>query len=240
MKRFVTFITLLVMLLSMSVNAFAAANDFVASIGEKSAPQLVVTEKDGKKVIGYITAADGTRLSEECEECILITPVSEAEKSTKIPEQAKKTLLSLYEEMRNPDKKLSDIFKSLENADNYVVRDLFDISALCDDIPTKLKDDAVLDLTFKNVTPGVPLTVMVYVNGEWMKADTKTNDDGTVTVYFKNVGAVAFLVPEGTPGVTPDTGDTFNLTFWVTTLVASLVMIAVLVTVILRKRNTEK
>ena len=192
MKRIVTLMLMVVMLITMSVNAVAAPLGFVPSIENKGAPSIVVIDKENDKdVIGYIVDPDKNKLSTEHDDCLIITPVGEAETSTEIPEAARKTLLDIYDELKE---KGTDAIPGVDG--NMVLRDLFDISSDCGDIDTLLPVDGnTLDLKFDlKVTKNTAVQAMLYTNGAWKKLPVVNNGDGTVTATFEDIGAVAFLV----------------------------------------------
>lgn len=235
MKKIVTIIMLVVMLLSMPVNVMAADKDFVPSIENKGAPTIVGDDADGKKVIGHVVDSTKKELTTEHEDCLVITPVAEAETSKDIPEEAKKTLLDVYKTLKEKG------VESIPGVDsNKVVRDLFDISSLCSDIDTHLPVAGnTIDLKFNlKVSKYTDVLGMVFVGGSWHKVPVVNNGDGTITATFEDFGAVAFLVDGSAVGTSPDTGDAFgnNLVLWVSIMVASLILVAILI-VVLRRQN---
>lgn len=236
MKKIVSIMLLVVMLFSMSVNVMAADKDFVPSIENKGAPTVVVIdEENGKKIIGHIVDADKNKLTTEHEDCLVITPVAEAETSKDIPEDAKKTLLDVYKTLKEQG------VESIPGVDsNKVVRDLFDISSICSDIDTHLPVDGnTIELKFDlKVSKYTDVLGMIFVGGAWQKVPVVNNGDGTITATFEDFGAVAFLVDGSAIGTSPDTGDAFgnNLVLWISIMLASLVLVAILV-VVLRRQN---
>ncbi len=235
MKKFVCFITVLVVLMSLSVNALAAG--FVPSINVKPSPELVA-DKDG--VVGTITNAKGETVHLVKEECVIITPVAEAETSTEILAEDKAELLKAYQQIKDA-KKLSALFKDLKDADKMVVRDLIEISPMCDELKAMEANGNILTLTFNmKAKNNLLFNAMLYADGVWKPAKLNNNGDGTVTVQLNQFGTLAFLVPASAVGQTPDTGDSSNLTLWISLLAVSLVVIAVLAVVLLRKRKIER
>ncbi len=244
MKKLLTLILSIVLMLTITVSASAA--DFVESITNKGAPELVVIDRlNGKDVVGFITGPDGNRLSTEFLECLIITSVSEAATDPDIPDDAKDELLKVYEELNKPGTKLSDVCPALNDivkekwdkdktADDLVIKDLFDVTDYCDDIPEHLKDGAILDLTFDlGIGKDVFITAMVYVDGKWQPVvDCINNGDGTVTVKFDKICPVAFLVPGSGVNlstVSPTTSDASSIIMWSAAMLVSLVAIISLV-----------
>ncbi|MBE6824408.1 MAG: hypothetical protein E7513_03575 [Ruminococcaceae bacterium] len=244
MKRLLTLIIAIILMLTITISASAA--DFVESITNKGAPELVVIDQlNGKDVVGFITGPDGDRLSTEFLDCLIITSVSEAPTDPDIPEDAKEELLKVYEELNKPGTKLSEVCPELtdivkekwgkdKTADDLVIKDLFDLTDYCDDLKEHLKDGAILDLTFDlGIGKGVFVTAMVYVDGKWVPVvDCINNGDGTVTVKFDQICPVAFLVPGSGVNmstVSPTTNDASGIIMWSAVMLVSLVAIMALV-----------
>lgn len=245
MKRLLSLVIAIVLMLTVTVSATAA--DFVESITNKGAPELVVIDYvDGKPVVGHVVDSDGNELSTEFIECLVITSVAEAENDSDIPDDAKKVLLDVYEELNNSGANLSDICPDLDTvvkekwdknktANDLVVKDLFDISDLCDDINTYLPQyGATLELTFDlGIGAGMFVAAMVYVDGKWEPVvNAINNGDGTVTVSFDKLCPVAFMVPGSDADlsvVSPTTSDASNAIVWGFVMLISLVAIAALV-----------
>lgn len=253
MKKMITGLLTMVMCLAMICPVFAA--DFVESITYKPAPEVVTTpDENGKKVIGYIRDKDGNILSTEHEDCILITPVSEAESLGEISHEAMTLLLDTYEEFASGKKKLSEVEGLNElaekvlgegkNGDDFVIRDFFDITALCDNFELLHKDGNTIDLTFDlGIGADTYMAAMVYVNGEWvLLKNVVNNGDGTVTCTFEDICPVAFLVPgsEVEAEGAPTTGDVngSRIVIWSSAAIVSLLAI-VAVTVIYRRKRSK-
>ncbi len=250
MKKAISILLVVLTMFTLTVNALAASSDFVPSITNKGAPELVYTTDDsGNKVIGYVKDENGTVLSTEKDECVVITSVSDADGSKDIPADAKAALKAAYDQLTKTDVKLStacpalnDVVKKAlgeyKNADNLIVKDLFDVSVLCEDLKTTHlpKEGTTLALTFKlGIAKDAFVTAMSYKNGAWNVVDTVNNGDGTVTATFEHFCPVAFLVEDTT---TPSTGDNSNsyLAVWYAVMAVSLVLAVALVVVFRRKK----
>lgn len=236
MKRLLTLILAVIMILAVTVSASAA--QFVPSITNKGAPELVVIDiVDGKEVVGFITGPNGEKLSTEYLDCLIISSITEALNDADLPSGVKDALLKVYNEFKD-GAKLSEVCPALEdivkekwgkdkNVDDLVIKDLFDVTDYCDDIPEHLKEGAVLDLTFDlGIASGTFIAAMVYVDGEWVPVkDCINNGDGTVTVKFTEICPVAFLVPgsgQNMNVVSPITSDTSGIILWGAVMVVSL------------------
>lgn len=253
MKKFLVCVLALVTLVVCTVTVAAEGVDFVSSITNKGAPELVYTENGaGEKVIGQLVDKDGNVVSEECLDHIIITSVSDAPNSDEISEEAKKLLLDLYEELSETGTKLSEVCPGLndlvedalgkgKNADDLVVRDLFDISGHCDELTALPKDGQSIELTFDLGLGKDEYAVgMIYVDGAWKPLNMKNNGDGTFSAKFEQLGPVAFMVPgaDKAPSA-PTTGeDHSGLIFWGAMLTLSAVAIVLLV-VFSRKKVEE-
>ncbi len=265
MKRLVSILLVIVTLFSFSLSVMASEVEFVPSITNKGAPEFAVTiDENGKKVIGKLKDSNDNVIAIEYEDHVVITSVSDADSSTEIPKDAKDTLKKVYDELCMPDTKLSELCPELndlvaekvcpnKNADDLVIRDLFDITALCDPLKTQLPTDGtVVDFNFKvNISADTFITAMVYVDGVWKLVPTVNNGDGTITCTFEDICPVAFLVPADAScnGVITDDATDSNVTivtgkdnltnilFWGGIMAVSFALILALCFVSRRKRG---
>ena len=234
MKKIVTAILALVMVLSMSVMVFAATDTFVPSIGAKDAPEIIKIE-----------IFDGERWIEVPEHCLLVTPVAKANEEPRLPKPAKDLLLDVYAKLSNgsmllPEKVLSKAGLEPKSA---IIRELVDISWICtEENPTHaemmVKEGVQLRITFllKGLDKGEPLSVLSYSDEdsddvlEWDAiAGVENKGNGVVACTFDHLCPVAFVVgPEGMPGTGAEL-DT-KLIMWAAVLVVSTVALAVVVT----------
>lgn len=239
MKKVISLISAVMLCVSLIGFVFAADVEFVPSITYKGAPSIVeITDDQGNPAIGTIVNAGGETTGYVDEHCLLVTPLSEASTSTKIPADAKETLLSVYEQLENGTMKLP--YGAGVDGDKMIVRDLFDVSWLCDDHPALIAPEGVtVTLTFNiGIEADVTPVVMTYINGTWEEVvSVKNNGDGTITCVFEDFCPVAISVP--VPGEGPDdTGDKADITLWAVLLVVSAA--AVVTMVILRRREFVK
>lgn len=206
MRRVICLITALVLCLALACPAFAAENEFVPSISYKDHPG-VVPYPGG--YTGRLIDGEGELIDYVTENCLIITPVAKAKESTTIPEKAREILLDVYAKLNDGSMTIPyDKVDSSIDPDVMVIRDLFDVSIVCDKY--QVNDDQHLEITFDlGVAPDVDVTVMVYADGEWHSAvNVVNNGDGTVTVTLDRVGTVAFSVPGSSIVVpAPGTGD---------------------------------
>lgn len=241
MKRILVCIAVFAMVLSMCIVASAA--EFTGSVTNKPAPPIEnVPDNDGNSAVGVIRDANGKIIDYLYEECLVITPVSEAETSDKIPEAAKDLLLDVYGKLLSGEMKLPyELIDPEMNSGNMVIRDLFDASLLCQDHPELLAlPGNTIELTFKlGVAAGVEVVTMVYVDGQWKPiVSTVNNGDGTVTCVFEEICPIAFSVRTGAtePEKTSDISSMPWMILGVSAL-AALVVVTFVYRIVMKKRS---
>lgn len=205
---------LVIVMLTFTFTMVASGAGFVPSASYKPAPEI-------EDIVGH-----------EHDDCIIITPVSEAEETDKIPEEKKDELLDQYEKLSDPNTKIEDLVEDLD--DDLVIKDLFDVTITCDELGTPV--DVVLKTT---VDEDDEIYAIVYADGAWKKIPVKNNGNGTITVTLESEGIVALLSPASAVNVgTPETGDNSNVLLWIAVMLTSLALIVVLV--IVNRRITVK
>lgn len=250
MKRLLTVVLSIILMLSITVSVSAA--QFVPSITNKGAPDLVVIDRiNGKDVVGFITNPDGDKVSTEYLDCLIISSLTQALNGEDLPEGVKEELLKVYGEFKDGakisevcpeiDKIVKEKWDKDKSADDLVIKDLFDITDYCEDLKTHLNGGSILDLTFDlGIAGDTFITAMVYVDGKWVPVvDCINNGDGTVTVKFDKICPVAFLVPgsgQNMDVVSPITADTTSVILWGSVMVIALGCIVALI-VFRRKVN---
>lgn len=226
MKRTIALIAALVLCMSFACSAFAAEDTFVPSIGYKDGPEIDKAVMDGEDVTA----------------CLEVTSISEAEEqSTDITQDERDLLLDVYGDLSDDSMKLP-----LEDG-SYVVRELVDVSFRATDCvgegdghKEKLAQPGVtISVDFDlGVKADTDVKVLVYINGEWVFAESVTNNgDGTVTVVLEDICPVAFCVEEGAEEVPPYTGIAAdrNLVLWIAVMAVSLASMIVLM--VQRRKN---
>ncbi len=206
MKKLLSLVMVLALCLSMGVTALAADN-YVPSIGDKQEPDIVV---DGDVVATIEKYPDGTLLDDITmqDACLVVTSVATAQAGTNnIPPDAKEILLDVYQKLKDGSMKLpyEDLGKDSANME---IRDLFDVSLLCEEHEKMLEEGTnVLKVTFNlGVKSSETVYAMVYVDGQWKKVPSCVNNgDGTVTVKFSEICPVVFCIEAKTPPA--QTGD---------------------------------
>ncbi len=248
MKRVISLIAALSMCLCLGIAVMA--EEFVPSISDKGAPEIVPVEDDnGVMAIAEILegGASGRTIGYMYENCIVVTPVSQARTSTMIPNAAEEMLLDVYGKLSNGSMTLPyEKFNANLNPDTMVIRDLFDVSWLCgeDRIPDHpdhpeivAPKDVVVRVTFDlGVSKNAKVYAMSYKNSAWNPiVSTVNNGDGTVTCVFEDFCPVAFCV--GDSYVTPpaQTGDTSNITLWIVLMSVSAVALGAVLILSFRK-----
>lgn len=241
MKKLIACLTVLLICLSMAVPAAALETEFVPSISVKPAPEIVpVVDGDGSPAIAMLLNGDGEIVDYIGQECLVVTPVAEAETSTLIPDDAEELLLDVYAKLSSGEMTIPyDKHNAGLDETNMIVRDLFDATWLCDDHPVILAPEGVvLQITFNlGVKADEDVYVMSYKNSEWNPIVSCTNNgDGTVTCVFENLCPIEFSV-EGESN-SSQTGDSIGekLPLWGLVALASLLAIVVLTVIYRRDR----
>ena len=239
MKKVIVSMLVLTFVLTGIISAAAADGSFVPSVSYKGSPEIVVSgQENGKNVIGAVVDGNGNKLSTEYDDCIVISSVVDAKNAaTGISQQTRSTLLSVYDQLSAKNAKLSALIPGLNDiakeklganatADDLVVSDLFDITAVCDELKSNLTGENSIMLTFRLPAKRSALVAtMVYYEGKWEPAEKIThNADGTVSITFKRFCPVAFLIKGESneqEQPLPPSGDDTNLVFLASILAVS-------------------
>lgn len=211
MRKVLSMAITLALFMSLTISAFAAENTFVPSITYKDGPDIISSEMDGNDV----------------SECLIVTTLKDAEeKSTDITQDERDTLQKVYEDLK-------DGATTLPTDENYVIRELIDLSFKHDECreiedhghkDQKLKEDGItLTTDFDlGVSQNDEVIVFVYIDGEWKPIESvKNNGDGTITCIFEDICPVAFAVKQPVASMAPQTGDTQNTLLWIGLTAAS-------------------
>ncbi len=246
-------VSILLILVFTAIPLCVLADNFVPSISYKPAPEIVPVDPD----TGLIGTVDGTVGSDEhdynvYQDCIVVTPVSEAETSDEIPDAAAAMLLRAYQELNAQNLKLSTLSEELnalvaaklgngKNADDLVVKDLFDVSVICDNLETALAPEGnTLDITFRiGVEADEEVFIMTYKNNAWSPIEEVVNNgDGTVTGTFEHFCPVAIFIEGEGKSDSPQTG-VFDVTYiWAIVALASAALIVAIV--VINRRASAK
>ena len=212
MKKLISLLAVLMLCATLLVPAYAT-NEFKPSVEFKPAPEIVpVLDPDGNEALAMLIDGDGLIVDYVYagDRCLVVTPVSRAEESTLIPEDAKNTLLDVYAKLTNGTMTLPfEKFNAGLVSSNMVIRDLFDATFLCDEHPDMLLPEGVkLVITFRlGVEKDKDVYTMTYNDSEWNPiVSTVNNGDGTVTCTFEHLCPIAFTV-EGEQTKPPKAGD---------------------------------
>ena len=237
MKRVLTAVMVLAFVLCLATPAFADENNFVPSISVKGAPSFVPDENG---IIGVVYDADGNVVDYLGEDCLLVTSIADVASSDMIPDDAAALLLSVYNKLVSGEMVLpADKLAANLEPNELVIRDLVDISWICEDHEEMVAPDGVvfkvtLDL---GVAADDDVFVLTYKNSQWNPiVDVVNNGDGTITCTFEHLCPVAFAVGEDLDS--PITGELNNDVFlWTAVLTVSAV--AVVAAFGLRRRENR-
>lgn len=236
MKKILSVMVALVMCLSMGMTVMA--EEFVPSIGEKNGPTIVtVKDAEGNNVQGRIVNANGEVVAYLDEDCLLITPISQAATSEEIPDDAQALLINTYNQLMNGTMSLPyEKFGANLDPARMVIREMVDATWLCVDAaqdcaeivePIGIHVELIFDL---GVGANEDVYVMTYKHGEWNPiVETINNGDGTITCVFEDFCPIVFSID--TADETPKTGDEIgaNMGMWVALMAVSAVAVVGLV-----------
>lgn len=203
-------------------------------------------------VIGESVHADGV---DHDQPCLIVTPLAEIANAAGVPDESVEKLLWVYEQILEQGmdffadcEGLDELIKSALGEDatvqDLVVKDLFDVSVLCDPLEDWLEPTGTtLCLDFDaHVAPGTFVTVLTYKGGQWkMIEDVTVLEDGSVTCdTFENFCPVVILAEatEGDPVIEEvDTGDMSNMGLWIA--VAGVSLLAMILCVVALKKGKK-
>lgn len=246
MKRVIALFVAVVLCFSLSCTVFA--DEFVQSITDKGAPEIVpVEDEEGNPAIGFLSD-DGQIIGYIYEDCLLITPVSQAKTSEEIPDEAEKLLLEVYEKLTNGSMSLPyEKYNANLDPAKMVIKDLFDVSWLCGedsgyedhpDHPELVAPSGVtVTITFDlGVSKNTDVYCMSYKNSAWNPVVSCVNNgDGTVTCVFEDFCPVSFSVGSGTVTPPSQTGDPSTPTLWIILMAVSVVALGAVLVLSRRK-----
>ena len=203
MKKIICLLTVLVLCMSLVVPAMAAEDDFVPSITYKPNPEIVpVTDEAGEEYIGVIRDQDGEILDYVGHGCLRITPIAHVwDEEIEVDQVIEDLLLFVYDSLNDGsmvipyEKHEADL-----NADNMVIRDLFDARWVCEEHRKMIEEEGItFEIKFDlGVVAEAEIFVMTYdeETKEWSPiVETVNNGDGTVTCTFEHLCAIEFSMP---------------------------------------------
>lgn len=235
MRKVIGFLTVILVCAALVCPAFANS-DFVPSISYKGTPEVVlVKDADGNDATAVVRNETGAVIGYMYDACMKLTPVASAADDAGISPEAKAELLKVYAALKDGSMKLP--YGSDVDADNMVIRDLFDVSWKCDhDHTTALAPVGVtVEMTFDlGVAADDVVSVMTYKNSAWGEiAKVVNNGDGTITCTFESLCPVAVSVLSKTAGSPDDAGDALGQTMhmWIALMAVSAVAVVALVVV---------
>ncbi len=248
MKRAISILAVLV--LCFSLTAPVLADEFVPSITDKGAPEIVpIKDDNGMPAIAQILDEDGNVVGYLYEDCLVITPVSQAKTSNLIPDDAETMLLDVYDKLVAGTMSLPyEKFNKNLKASDMVIRDLYDVSWQCGE-ETAVETDhpnhpemvapkgVVVRITFDlGISKTASVYSMSYKGGAWNPiVSTVNNGDGTVTCTFEDFCPVAFSVDSGLYTPPSQTGDNSNIVLWIVVMAVSVLALGAVLVLSRRK-----
>ena len=242
MKKIVTAALALMMVLSFSAMVFAGTTGepFTPSVPVKPAPEISTIE----------LIEDGEVIEKVPMDCLLITPVATAianEQDKRLPADAKDLLINVYNKLGTKELELPrDMLAKYLNPDNAIIRDLLDITWVCEETPThmdKLQDpDVQLRVTFvmKGLANNQPICVASYGEKTGWEAIAEVAYNGVdaygntlLTCTFDHLCPVAFVVETSSSTGEVETNN-MEVILWACVLAVSA---AALVVVVVKRRQ---
>lgn len=253
MKKFICLLTVLVLCMSLVVPAFAAEGDFVPSITYKPNPEIVpVPDAPEEDTIGVIRNKDGEIIDYVGRDCLMVTPIAHVwDEEIEVAPVVEELLLFVYGALN--DGSMTIPYEKHEadlNADNMVIRDLFDAKWVCEEHRKMVEEEGVtFEITFDlGVVADAEIFVMTYdeETKEWDPiVKTVNNGDGTVTCTFEHLCAIEFSMPiaaaPSAPSENVEPGA--NTTSWCHLLpwfILLLLAIIAIIVIIIAKKKKEK
>lgn len=231
MRKFICLLIAALLCVSLVCPALAAG-EFVPSISYKGTPNVVaVKDQSGNDAAAVIRDASGTVTGYVYDACMTLTPVANAA-DAQIPAEVKEELRALYAALNDGTMKLP--YGDGVDAENMVIRDLFDVSWLCSHghAAALEPNGVVFEMTFDlGVAKDATVVVMTYKNEAWGEiAKVVNNGDGTVTCTFEHLCPVAISVLSETAGNPDDAGDAVgsNMHLWIALMVVSAAVVVVM------------
>ncbi len=255
MKRIITLILALIAVFTAAVPVMAANSGFVPSVSFGSSIIEIIGKEDGRDVIGYVEDANGNKLSTEYHDCLVVTSVLEAKRGdTVISKEACDLLIDTYEKLTADGAKLSEqvpvlndiakeAFGQSATADNLTVRDVYDFTALCEELNNYLETEGnTLTLKIKMpVDKDTFISVVTLYNSQWMPAQrVVNNNDGTISVTFTKLCPVLFVTGEYKHEKPPATGDDFNMPLWTALMLGSAACLTAIIVLTKRRPVSAK
>lgn len=216
MKKALSFVLAMIVLVSLIGTALAAEGAFTPSVTAKPAPEVVANKGTGaaeeaaKAPVIEVVDHQDTQVDTFDVVHVEVTPVAEKDEKH-VEEEVKAALTEAYEVLSAADVKLVEVMPelatvvaeaakedaSLKNfdANDLVVKDLFNV-AVSDELAKVLETEGnSVKLTFDaKIAKNQFVAVMVCVDGKWIPVDFVVNADGSITCTMDVVGVVAIMV----------------------------------------------
>lgn len=230
MKKILCICLTLIMVMGLSVSAFAAPGAFVESPSNNQAPELI----------------EGKNEDEDCDARIIVTAYADRET---LPEDLREKIEYAYDhivkthDLGNLNEELDKLAETLGVDSKYLaVSDMFDVRMdSCDD--HELHGDFNITLKPESLKNFVGL--LHYFNNTWHLVDSAevigTDKLHFVADHFSPFAIVVYNTPEDDgQGGAPGTGDSSNIMPYVIIMIVSAAAVAVLLIVLLKKKSKKE
>lgn len=217
MKKIVTVFLAMLMMLALSVSAFAETGGFVSSPSKNQAPELL----------------EGKNESEDCVAQLIITAYGNRDQ---LSSEARQTLESAYamilgaEDLSALNPRIAEITKELGvDVKSFAVSDLFDIS------PTECNghvEHGHFDITLKPETLKNFVCLLHYYNGEWHIVDNAEVTHNGEHLEFDEDEFSPFAIVVSTEDIS-NVGDSGNNGAGLGTMISNESIIAIIIFVLI-------
>lgn len=189
MKKVISVVLALMMVLSMSISAFAATNAFIESPSGNPAPKLENVDHGDP----------------DCDANVIITPYVDRDQ---LRDKIREVIEEAYESIKNneEDSSLDKAFDKLDSDDDLAISDLFNLDYTDCDAHDKHQP---VTITVSAETLDHFVGLLVYVDGEWKVVEGAKIDKAATTLIFtaSEFGPYAIVVDSAFSGNSPSTGD---------------------------------
>lgn len=195
MKKIISLVLAMVMVLAMGVTAFA--DNFVGSILPEYDIIKIRIIDDNNKTLEDLTH----------KECLIVTHIKDADRAQDVIHEEISLLKKVYKMLSSGEMTLPYAKYGYDPATSVMV-DLYDATFLCTEHPEAIAPRKIyVELTLKaNVSADAEVLVMTYKNDVWAPIVSAVNNgDGTVTCVFEDFCPIAISVVENAES-NPSTG----------------------------------
>ncbi len=212
MKQLMRVLLVVMMIMAMTVSAFASPLGFVKSVSDKPVPYLLPLGKcpdHGVQSYGWLLDENGNKVQCLHEGQIIVTPLykfEEGDYHKALTKEVVDLIFQVYEELISDDEVLADVHGLVErikaelgkhaDEDHLSIYELFDVTIIdANGKVFQVPDGYSLMVKFNlQFAMDEFLEVMSYADDHWQLAELVANEGDGVLVRFSHLCPVAFLV----------------------------------------------